>query len=75
MVRSNALYGYGSRMTYKEQNVENSFPQAVNGFLGLLLVGVIVFNRSLRNAFLSLGFLPSPGNHLSLHKEMNPFGF
>lgn len=61
VLRSNALLNYGSRITYKEQMTQNSFPEALNGFLGLLLTGVVVLNPSLRNLALNLGVLPSPG--------------
>lgn len=64
VLRSNALLNYGSRITYKEQMVEFSMPEALNSWFGLLLVGVIVLNPSLRKLALKLGVLPSPGGCL-----------
>ena len=59
--RSNALNDYSKKLTYYEAQVYPNFFAAANTFIGMLILGTVIYAPPLSWLFLALGLIPSPG--------------
>ena len=65
---SQSQLNYSSKLVYTEYNVENSLLNAMNNFLGLILLVTCVLLKPLRNLLLKYSLLPNPGQGPSLEQ-------
>mmetsp|Transcript_3027 Transcript_3027/g.6943 ORF Transcript_3027/g.6943 Transcript_3027/m.6943 type:complete len:493 (+) Transcript_3027:134-1612(+) len=71
--RSNALNGYGSNVSYKEQQVLPGFSATITWLISSILGGLLLGNPLLRKFALATGLLPSPGEGPSLQMQEDGF--